>query len=73
MRVKITEDKLHGKCEITGEEFLIHHEGKNGEDITGLAAIASKSPWFVYDNPRFTPGSIQEAQMLHNGRILIAK
>ena len=72
-KVVITEDSLHGKCEKTGKVYLIHHESKNGEDITELAEGASKSPWFIVDNPQFKPNSKQTAEILKNGRIHIVK
>lgn len=71
MKVKITDDKLHGVCQETGKEYLIHHEAKDGRDMTSLAAIASQSYWFTIDNPQFAPGKIQEAELLPNGRIKI--
>lgn len=71
IKVKITEDKLHGVCEETNTEYLIHHESKDGKDMTSLASIASKSFWFVKDNPQFKPGTIQKAFVLKNGRIKI--
>lgn len=73
MKVKITEDKLHGVCQDSKEQYEIHHFGMKGEDLTGLASIASKSSWFEKDNPQFTPGTIQEAVLLENGRIEIIK
>jgi len=71
MKVKITTDKLHGACLKTGKVYQIHHQAKDGRDLTSLASIAAKSYWFTRDNPQFTPGSIQEALLLENGRIKI--
>jgi len=71
IKVKITDDKLHGICLATGEEYLIHHESKDGKDLTSLAEIASKSFWWDKDRPQFKPGTIQNARILKNGRIEI--
>lgn len=71
IKVKITKDSLYGKCVNTGNIYLIHHESEKGEDITDLAEIASKSPWFIEDNPHFNPNTEQVAEILENGRIKI--
>jgi len=71
MLVEITEDKLHGVCQESNIEYLIHHEGHNGRDNTDLAAIAAKSYWFDVDMPEFRPYTIQNAKLLKNGRIEI--
>lgn len=71
MKVKITKDKLHGICIVTGIEYLIHHESKDGRDMTSLASIAAKSFWWDKDQPQFKPDTIQEAVLLNNGRIEI--
>jgi len=73
MKVKIAKTKLHGICEETGKKYLIHHESKDGKDMTSLAKTASKSYWFDVDNPQFKPNTIQNAKMLSNGRIEVLK
>ena len=71
IKVRITEDKLHGVCIETGTEYLIHHESKDGKDLTSLAEIASKSFWWDKDRPQFKPNTIQNAEILSNDRIRI--
>jgi hypothetical protein len=73
IKVKITEDKLHAICLNSGKNYLINHKSNNGEDITSLAEIASKTSWFEVDNPQFKPNTIQDAVVLENGRVYIIK
>lgn len=70
MKVTIREDKLSAESS-NGTIYKIKHISNTGEDITGLAEMASKSHWWDIDRPWFKPGTIQEAYLLDDGMIII--
>ena len=70
MKVKISDDKLHA-IDSNGKIYPIKFESKSGEDLTGLAKMASKSYWFDKDRPQYTPSSLQEGKLTEEGTIII--
>lgn len=70
IKVRISEDKLNA-IDGNGKTYPIKFLSKSGEDITGLAEMASKSYWFDKDNLQYKPFSFQDGELTEGGKIII--